>query len=392
MMRLIGLLSLLLFPLVALAQDKVKLNLTVTVPHATPDGSAICISGNMPELGNWDPGAIKLTRGDGDHWTIMLEVPKGANLEFKFTRSNWETVEKDASGNEMENRKLTADHDTTMTLSVFRWRDEAEKQSTRTGDIHEHGNFESKVLGNKRSLWVWLPPGYNDDVNKKFPVIYMQDGQNLFDDKTAYAGEWKMDEAGQFLIENNVTQKFIIVGVSSTADRIAEYTPHPDPKEGGGKAADYAKFLLEEAKPFVDKTYRTLPDGPHTFVGGSSLGGLVSLYLVQTQPQNFGGAIVMSPSLWWNDHELIKTIEKDAKGFKGKKLWIDIGTKESDNESSAQVYVADVQRLQKALEKAGLKADKDFVELEAKDAPHNESAWSARIGDALKFIFPMTAK
>jgi enterochelin esterase-like enzyme len=163
-----------------------------------------------------------------------------------------------------------------------------QRPHTLTGDIRYHKNFHSKVLNNDRDIIVYLPPGYETNKNKRFSVFYMHDGQNLFDGATSFipGQEWKVDETAQSLINAHKIEPLIVVGIYNTGkDRVNEYTPAQDPKyKAGGNADLYARMLVEELKPFIDRTYRTKPDAAHTGLGGSSLGGLVSLYLGLTVP------------------------------------------------------------------------------------------------------------
>jgi predicted alpha/beta superfamily hydrolase len=170
---------------------------------------------------------------------------------------------------------------------------------TLTGDIRHHSDFESDWLDHNRHVLVFLPPGYNDDETRAYPVLYLQDGQNLFDKVTAYGGvEWGVDETAQRLIEAGEIEPLIIAGIYNTGEhRIDEYTPTVDPElQKGGRADQYGQFIVEELKPFIDQHYRTLARPQHTGIGGSSLGGLVSLYLGLKYPQIFGKLLVMSPS------------------------------------------------------------------------------------------------
>lgn len=372
--------------LAAAQEVMVKLRLTVTIPDTTPAGAVVCITGSTPELGNWDPGKIKLFKVK-DGWSATIKVPRDTPLEFKFTRGNWRTVEKDADGQEIQNRTLTLSKDSDIALRVPRWADTGEKQVTRSTDVIEHSAFRSRTLKNTRSLYVWIPPGYEEDRLRKYPVLYMQDGQNLFDDMTAQNKEWKLDESARALVESNVINRLIIVGIGSTPDRIAEYTPDADPKLGGGNSAKYAQFVVEEVKPFIDRRYRTLPEPENTCVGGSGLGALAALNMLQTCPRAFAGAIVMSPTLSWNDRTYLKSIEKDSKFLKGKHLWIDVGLAEGDDADQSKAIVDDLHRLQKCLEKSGLKKDREFGVIEADGATADEAAWSQRINDAMKFLF-----
>jgi predicted alpha/beta superfamily hydrolase len=169
-------------------------------------------------------------------------------------------------------------------------------------DLRKHPGFQSQVLSEPRDLIVYVPPGYDTDVNQRYPVLYLHDGQNLFDGATAFVPgqDWRVDDTAQELVIARVIEPLIIVGVYNTGEhRVDEYTPTRDRNQGaGGEAGLYGRMLTEELKPFIDRTYRTLPDPVNTGLGGSSLGGLATLYLGLQHPDVFGKLAVLSPSVW----------------------------------------------------------------------------------------------
>ncbi|WP_395401978.1 alpha/beta hydrolase-fold protein [Pseudoduganella sp. UC29_106] len=192
----------------------------------------------------------------------------------------------------------------------------------KRGTLQIIDGFKSPQLGNERKLRIYLPPGYEENGKKRYPVLYMHDGQNLFDAKTAaYGVEWNIDEVADRMIAEGSMQEVIIVGIDNTADRIAEYTPCCDPKYGGGKLNDYAKFIVKTVKPWVDGHYRTLRDRRHTAVMGSSLGGIASVYIGQHYPQVFSMASGVSSSFWWNESNMVR----NAPRLLPVKFYIDAG-------------------------------------------------------------------
>ena len=187
------------------------------------------------------------------------------------------------------------------------------RKSTVTGDVRTHANFHSKILNNDHNLYVYLPPGYDKNPDQRYAVLYMQDGQNLFDAALNPAGEWRADETAQWLIPRHKIEPLIIVGISNDAQRrLDEYTLSRDERmKAGGKGEDYIKFVCEEVKPFIDKTYRTKTDRDHTGVGGSSLGATIGIEMCREHPEMFGRCVAMSPALWWNNWDLPKRIQND---------------------------------------------------------------------------------
>ena len=222
-------------------------------------------------------------------------------------------------------------------------------------------------------------------------MFYFHDGQNLFDGATSFipGQEWRLDETAQALIDARKIEPLIIVGLYNTGkDRVEEYTPVQDPKyKVGGKADLYGRMLVEEVKPFIDRVYRTLKDAKHTGLGGSSLGGLVSLYLGLKYPNVFGRLAVVSPSVFWGDKFIVHYVEA-LPGKRDERIWLDIGTKEGRNAAEQQETVTYTQLLESALVKKGWKLEKDLKYFEAQGAEHNERAWAARVAQMLEFLFP----
>ena len=270
----------------------------------------------------------------------------------------------------------------------------AQQPHTLTGDIRFHKAFHSNILNNNRDVIVYLPPVYEAHKEKRYSVLYLHDGQNLFDGATSFipGQEWRVDETAQSLIAAGKVEPLIIVGIYNTGkDRVDEYTPAPDAKyKIGGKADLYGRMLVEELKPFIDANYRTLSDARHTGLGGSSLGGLVSLYLGLKYSDVFGLLAVVSPSVWWANNYIVKYVEAERKRSRVR-IWLDIGTREGSNAEAAQKTVVDARLLKEALIRKGWKPGKDLSYFEADGAEHNERAWAARVESILEFLFPRRA-
>ena len=250
----------------------------------------------------------------------------------------------------------------------------------RRGRLERISSFPSKVLGNAREITVYLPAGYDESGDRRYPVLYMQDGQNLFDPHRAYVpgNHWRLQEAADEAIGERKARAMIIVGIDHMGPaRADEYTPVKDSKHKGGHAGDYARFVIEELKPAIDARFRTLPDAENTAVGGSSLGGLVSLYLALKHPNVFRRAAVMSPSVWWGDRAILS----DVDAFLGPppRMWIDIGGREG---TQAQ---RDARELR---DRVAAKGWRDFQFYEDRRGDHSERAWARRSRQALEFLFP----
>jgi predicted alpha/beta superfamily hydrolase len=264
---------------------------------------------------------------------------------------------------------------------------EIDVTTPRAGSLHTHRSFRSEFLVKERDVVVYLPPGYEAGAARRYPVLYLQDGQNLFDGSTAFifGQHWHVGETADALIVAGAVEPLVIVGIYNAGEqRINEYTPTRDRhRKIGGQADLYGRFLVEELKPFMDAQYRTLTDAPNTGLGGSSLGGLVSLHLGIKYPRVFGKLAVLSPSIWWNRRMILHRVRRlDAKA--DLRIWIDVGTAEGAN------TVKDAALLRDALVARGWVPDLDLKYVEAEGAGHNELAWAERVGPLLKFLFPAT--
>lgn len=261
--------------------------------------------------------------------------------------------------------------------------------NTLKGDIQRHLAFPSKILGNRRDVLVHLPKGYRRSRIRRYPVLYLHDGQNVFDAATAFAGvEWGADETALRLTAANLIEPVIIVAVANTGeDRIHEYAPTAGQiddagnKRSKGTLRSYGRFLIEELKPFIDRKYRTQREAKFTGLGGSSLGGLATLVLGIWFPNYFTRLAVMSPSIWWDDCAIYKIVDGiDEEARPPLKIWLDIGTLEEGWERTRE--------LRDRLIDKGWRLQNDLYYLEAAGSGHSERAWAARLDPALRYLFP----
>lgn len=251
--------------------------------------------------------------------------------------------------------------------------------------LRKHPAFTSEFLTEPRDVVVYVPLGYEDDAERRYPVLYMHDGQNLFEGATAFVPgqDWHVKDTADELIKAGVIEPLIIVGIYNTGEhRADDYTPTRDRKHrAGGAAALYGRMLTQELKTFVDGNYRTLPDPANTGLGGSSLGGLVTLYLGLQNPDVFGKLAVLSPSVWWDNRVILKIVRMtDPKPRLS--IWLDIGTGEGGK------TVRDARALRDELVRAGWVIGQDLIYAEVPDAGHNELAWAQRVGPFLQYLFP----
>ena len=253
-----------------------------------------------------------------------------------------------------------------------------------SGQLRKHEQFRSRFLRNQRDLIVYTPPGYKEQASRRFPVLYLHDGQNLFDGATSFipGQDWHVGQTADHGIASSEIEPLIVVGMYNTKARIREYTPTHVPKLGGGRADRYAKFLIEEVKPFVEQEYRTLSGSENTGIGGSSLGGLVSLYLGLKHAKIFGKIAALSPSVWWNQlviHRFVQDMHVEPRP----RIWLDIGTREGPR------IVQDVEKFRDVLLQKGWSLERDLHYERVEGAEHNEAAWARRVGPFLRFLYPV---
>jgi predicted alpha/beta superfamily hydrolase len=256
---------------------------------------------------------------------------------------------------------------------------------------HYHHDFASAWLGNARTVTVALPPGYHTHESARYPVFYLHDGQNLFEPHEAAFGTcWDADRTAARLIAAHRLRPVILVGVANTPDRMSEYAVHYDPHEqAGGKGRLYARFVLDEVKPFVDQRYRTLPDRAHTAVGGSSMGGLVSLTMAHEHSDRIGLCAALSPSLWWKQAQVLSDLGADRSWLRRTRFWLDMGTREGSVRGRGHVTpsIERTRRLAALFDDAGLLPGRDYYYQEVAGGEHNEAAWAARFDKVLLFFF-----
>lgn len=285
---------LLLF-LFSFSQHRVRF-VVISVPANT--GSNIYLAGSF---NGWNPNDTDYRfqkKGNGNYF-FETRLPDGTH-EFKVTRGSWAKVECKKTGNDIPNRSLKLSSDTVMDLTIEEWADDFVRKprvSTASKNVHIIDTaFSIPQLHRTRRIWIYLPPGYNSS-SKRYPVLYMHDGQNVFDDSTSFAGEWGVDETLDSISSRK--REIIVVAIDNGgAKRINEYCPYGMEKFGKGEGSEYVDFLVKNLKPFIDKNYRTEKDKQNTFIAGSSMGGLISMYAVLRYPKVFGGAGVFSPAFW----------------------------------------------------------------------------------------------
>jgi predicted alpha/beta superfamily hydrolase len=249
-----------------------------------------------------------------------------------------------------------------------------------------HRGFRSRILPDRRDLIVYLPPGYESEPERRYPVLYLNDGQNLFDPATSFikGQTWRVRETADEAIEAGEVEPLIIVGIYNTGDRrLAEYTHERDWQMGGGEADSYGALLTRELMPWIAEHYRVRPEREHTGLGGSSLGGLVSLYLGLKNPEIFGRLAVLSPSVWWNHRSILRVLNEVGPHIEHHpRIWLDAGDHEG------RMTLKDTELLAKQLRNNGWRADETLHFEKIRGGKHNELSWAERVGPMLRFLFP----
>jgi len=255
--------------------------------------------------------------------------------------------------------------------------------NTVVGTVKVLRDLHSPQLDNRRDILVYLPPSYAAG-ERRYPVIYMHDGQNLFDEATSFGAEWGVDQTLEAGAEHGL--EAIVVGIPNLGEaRLDEYGPWADGRHGaGGRGDAYLDFVAETVKPRVDRDFRTLPDRGNTGIAGSSMGGLISLYAFFRRPDTFGFAGVMSPALWFGDRRVFGFVE--GAPFVPGKLYLDVGTKEGTE------AVEDVRRLRDILVEKGYEKGRNFLYVVEMGGGHDERAWARRLRKELHFLLGVPMK
>ena len=359
-----------------LAQTNIIIQVISFVPN---DTTSVYITGNNAQLGNWNPSKIKLNKINDSTWSRNFSFVNGEDIEFKFTLGSWNSEALKYDQTPFANYLLTVKNDSIINFNINNWGiGKTNFQGKITGNVKYHKNFKARrVLS--RDIIVWLPPNYDSLPEKFYPVLYMQDGQNLFDPVTsAFGKDWQIDETADSLIKSNIIQEIIIVGIYNSIKRGKEYN-HTE------LGKDYLKFLIEELKPFIDKTYRTLPDRKNTAIGGSSSGGLISFIGVWDYDCVFSKSASISPAFKIADINYIIPVENYTGVKKDIKIYIDNGGIGLEKQLQPGV-----DEMLLALKDKGFKEGRDLLFFKEPEAEHNESAWAKRVYRFLEFLFPVT--
>ena len=343
--------------------------------------TSIYISGDFE---GWTGGQEKYKLSqNNNHYSITLPKQEGS-INFKFTQGSWETVETGIQ----DNRKYTFGNKTeTVKIKISNWEDNTLKESTATKNVSILSeDFYIPQLDKKRRIWVYLPPNY-DTSNKSYPVMYMHDGQNLFDNNTSYAGEWEVDETLNKLYQDKRFE-LIVIGIDNAGEkRMDEYSPWKHKEYGGGEGDAYIDFVVKTLKPYVDNNYRTKSNQENTAIMGSSMGGLISFYATLQYPKVFGKSVVYSPSFWFSDQSF--DLAKNHRNLKNTKMYLLAGGKEGANNiafNEISQTVMDMNKMVAILKEGGFSSDNIRTKV-VPDGQHNEALWRDNFEEAILWLF-----
>ena len=347
-------------------------------PENTPRGSSFYMAGSII---NWVPNDVNFQFQENQSGDLTLTIDSVTNsFEYKICRGTWNDVEVDSTGMDITNREYADSLGNNIQIRVEAWRDQIPAKkivSTASENVYFlPTSIEIPQLKRRRTIKVYFPPNYSS--SQGFPVIYMFDGQNLFDNSTAFSGEWHVDETLDSLYRTRAFSCIVVAIYHGDTERLNELTPWPNEMKEGGDGEKFAKFIVKDLKPYIDSHYRTWPDRDNTMIMGSSLGGLMSLYMALEYPEVFGKAGILSPSLWWSE-EAFKQIDK----FKKKRFqqfYISVGEQEGNK------TVRNVEKVNKLLKEKGYSENELFVNINP-EGKHSETFWSSEFEKAVKWIF-----
>jgi len=348
----------------------------IELPKNTTQNLKLFLASN---LNNWNPNDDQFEFKKDSEGSFILTIPTPSQkVEYKITQGNWETAE------DSPNRTLQVSNSSkTIELKIQNWSQPKEKKHTTTSNVKILSeNFKILQLNTTRKIWIYLPPDY-EKSNKNYPVIYMHDGQNLFDEFTSFSGEWGVDETLNEIF-SETGESAIVIGIDNGREtRLAEYSPwNNDKYKTKGEGDLYLEFLTKTLKPYIDKTYRTQKQASKTLIMGSSMGGLISFYASVKYPTVFGKAGIFSPAFWFVSKDLKTYLNKNQSNLKNSKFYFVAGKNEDET------MVSEIETVNQSLLKKSVPEKNIVMKIDA-DGTHSENYWKRELKQSLIWLLKL---
>lgn len=371
--------SILLFVTSLLSTHLLTAQVTIRItsfPTTTPSNPTFFLAGTMNA---WNPGDSDFIFSKvGSNYEITLPAASGT-AQYKITRGSWATGEGTASGGQSSNRSFTYAPNLVVEIQIAGWEGNSGKPSTALPNVKIiSSTFLIPQLGKLRRVWIYLPENYTKDSTTTYPVMYMHDGQNLFDAATSFSGEWGIDET-LVAKEKQGDKGCIVVGIDNGGgSRLDEYSPYKNPTYGGGQGDEYVSFLTTTLKPYIDANYRTKPEREFTGIAGSSMGGLISLYAALKHPTVYSKVGIFSPAFWFSDS--LRQFVAGHTNINSTKFYFVAGANESLS------LVKDMDTIISTLKAIGFE-NKDIERDVKADGAHSEWFWKREFGPCYSWLF-----
>lgn len=347
---------------------------TVIEVRYPPGRGAISLRGNVAPL-SWSK-SFAATRSDGDRH--FFEVMSECTLvEFKPYRED---------GRFACGRNYSVQAGQTIVVEPY--------FDTPLGSFEGvKRTLESPQLGRTLTYEIFLPPSYMELPGRRYPVLYAQDGQQVFSTgRDPFDGSsWRMDDSLNELYDLAAMEEILVVGIHTSEQRLEMLSPTPDPEHGGGLGPKYLSFIIDTLKPLIDRTYRTMPGREDTGLMGSSMGGLFSFFGAWTRPGTFGKAACLSSSFWWADRSMIRQVEEGGCPLPRPLLYLDSGAARSAFERDANLRDGyhDTLAMRQALVSHCYTPGQNVYTLAFAGMSHNNASWASRLAVPLQLMFPM---
>ena len=369
-----------IIPLLIVTLMNAQVTFKITdIPPENTQGLRIFMASN---INDWKPNdeRFEFKKNANGFYTLLIPAQIG-KIEYKITQGRWDIAETDENGNGIPNRVLeNSDKSQIVELKISGWSAPKEKKHTTTSNVKILSeNFTIPQLKTTRKIWIYLPPDY-ETSKTKYPVIYMHDGQNLFDEFTSFSGEWSVDETMNDLYKET-GRSAIVIGVDNGGDkRLSEYSPWNNEKyKTIGEGDLYVEFLVKTLKPYIDKTYRTEKQASKTLIMGSSMGGLMSLYASAKYPTVFGKAGIFSPAFWFVSEDLKKYLNINRNNLKNSKFYFVAGKNEDET------MAPEIENVSELLLKKSVPSKNIVVKID-EDGTHSESYWKRELKASLIWL------